>query len=185
MADKRTTIPRREFLTWVAKGTSFVLGGLFGCATAITYRGTVVDGRIAMARSELEQLGASDKPVVVRTPDLPALVILIPIDAENFRAVSAECTHLVHSLGAASMISRLSLNSAEVQVSADTLRCTSGSSEQKASTKRSRLKRSGSIFSPIPPLQIAYGSLPNWNFRKGAKRSRLRSTLSTLKSTRC
>lgn len=94
MADKRTTIPRREFLTWVTAGTGFALEGLFGCATAITYRGTVVGGRIAVARSELEQLGASDKPVVVRAPDLPAPVILIPIDADNFRAVSAECTHL-------------------------------------------------------------------------------------------
>ena len=90
MAEKNATISRREFLA----GTGLALGGLLGCATAITYQATVVDGRIPLLRSELEQLGGIEKPVVVRVPDLPDPIVLIPTGEKNFRAVSGRCTHL-------------------------------------------------------------------------------------------
>ena len=95
MADRETTISRREFLTCAAAGTTGVaLGGLFGCASAITYQTTVVAGQISLTRSGLEQLAGTDKPVVVKAPGLPDPVILIPVGEKNYRAVSAECTHL-------------------------------------------------------------------------------------------
>jgi Rieske Fe-S protein len=93
VTDKERTISRRDFLTFVTAGTAFALGGLSGCATVITYRATVVGGRIPLVRSELEQLGG-DKPVLVKVPELPDPVILIPVDGQKFRAVSAKCTHL-------------------------------------------------------------------------------------------
>jgi Rieske Fe-S protein len=87
---KNPKISRRGFLV----GGGIALGGLLGCATAITYQAIVVDDRIAIPRLELERLEAVGKPVVVKTPELPHPIILIPVDADNFRAVSAECTHL-------------------------------------------------------------------------------------------
>ncbi len=90
MTDKKTTISRREFLV----GTGLAFGGLLGCATAVTYQGMVINNRIPLVRSELEQLGGTNKPVVVKVPDLPDPIILIPTDEKNFRALSIKCTHL-------------------------------------------------------------------------------------------
>ena len=94
MANKDTTISRREFLAGMTTGAGLALGGLAGCAAAITYQATVVDGQIFLSRSELEQRAGVNRPVVVKVPDLPDPVILIPVDEKNFRAVSAKCTHL-------------------------------------------------------------------------------------------
>ena len=95
MVDKGIQVSRRTFLTCVAAGTAgAALGGLLGCAAALTYPATVVDGQISLSRSKLEQLAGVNKPVVVKAPDLPDPVILIPVDEKNFRAVSAKCTHL-------------------------------------------------------------------------------------------
>ena len=95
MADKGTQVSRREFLTCAVVGTAgATLGGLLGCAAALTYPATVVDGQISLSRSELEQLAGVNRPVVVKAPDLPDPVILIPVDAKTFRVVSAKCTHL-------------------------------------------------------------------------------------------
>ncbi len=95
MVDKGIQVSRRTFLTCAAAGTAgAALGGLLGCAAALTYPATVVDGQISLSRSKLEQLAGVNKPVVVKAPDLPDPVILIPVDEKNFRAVSAKCTHL-------------------------------------------------------------------------------------------
>lgn len=90
MADEKVTISRRTFLA----GTGLALGGLLGCATAITYQATVVDGGISLTRSELQLLGGTDKPIIVKADDLPDPILLIPIGENNFRAVSGRCTHL-------------------------------------------------------------------------------------------
>lgn len=95
MVDKETQISRGAFLTYAAAGiTGAALGGLLGCAATLTYPATVVDGQIFLSRSKLEQLAGVNKPVVVKAPDLPNPVILIPLEEKNFRAVSAKCTHL-------------------------------------------------------------------------------------------
>jgi Rieske Fe-S protein len=95
VVDKGIQVSRRTFLTCAAAGTAgAALGGLLGCAAALTYPATVVDGQISLSRSKLEQLAGVNKPVVVKAPDLPDPVILIPVDEKNFRAVSAKCTHL-------------------------------------------------------------------------------------------
>ncbi len=95
MADKGTQVSRREFLTYAAVGTAgAALGGLLGCAAALIYPATVVEGQISLSRSELEQLAGLNRPVVVKAPKLPDPVILIPVDEKTFRAMSAKCTHL-------------------------------------------------------------------------------------------
>ena len=95
MVDKETEVSRRTFLTCAAAGAAgAAIGGLLGCAAALTYPATVVNGQISLSRSKLEQLAGRNKPVVVKAPDLPDPVILIPVDEKNFRAVSAKCTHL-------------------------------------------------------------------------------------------
>ena len=95
MTDKGTQISRRAFLTCAAAGTAgATLGGLLGCAAALTYPATVVDGQISLSRSELEQLAGVNRPVIVKAHDLPYPVILIPVGEKTFRAVSAKCTHL-------------------------------------------------------------------------------------------
>ena len=95
MADKGTQVSRREFLTYAAAGTAgAALGGLLGCAAALTYPATVVEGQISLSRSELEQLAGLNRPVVVKAPNLSDPVILIPVEEKTFRAVSAKCTHL-------------------------------------------------------------------------------------------
>ena len=95
MVDKEIQVSRRTFLTCAAAGTAgSALGGLLSCTAALTYPATVVDGQISLSRSKLEQLAGGNKPVVVKAPDLPDPVILIPVDEKSFRAVSAKCTHL-------------------------------------------------------------------------------------------
>ena len=95
MGDKETQVSRREFLTYAAASTAgAALGGLLGCAAALTYPATVVEGQISLSRSELDQLAGPNRPVIVKAPDLPDPVILIPVDEKTFRAVSAKCTHL-------------------------------------------------------------------------------------------
>ena len=95
MADKGIQVSRREFLTYAAAGTAgAALGGLLGCAAVLIYPATVVEGQISLSRSELEQLAGLNRPVVVKAPELPDPVILIPVDEKTFRAMSAKCTHL-------------------------------------------------------------------------------------------
>lgn len=95
MVDQKTQVSRRAFLTCAAAGTAgTALGGLLGCAAALTYPATVVNGQIFLSRSELEQLAGANRPVVVKAPNFPDPVLLIPVDEKTFRAVSARCTHL-------------------------------------------------------------------------------------------
>lgn len=93
MENKQTRISRRTFLFYATAGTGLALCGGVGCATAITYQATVVNGRIPLNREEFQQLAGSE-PVVVTAPGLSHPVILIQVDENTFRAVSAKCTHL-------------------------------------------------------------------------------------------
>ncbi|HIC49423.1 MAG TPA: ubiquinol-cytochrome c reductase iron-sulfur subunit [Dehalococcoidia bacterium] len=92
MENKKTEMSRRTFLACATAGTGLILCGGIGCAAAITYQATVVNGRISMNRSEFQQLDG--EPIIVTAPGLPYPLVLIQVDVETFRAVSAKCTHL-------------------------------------------------------------------------------------------
>ena len=92
MKREQTRMPRRTFLAHATAGAGLIFGGL-GCATAIIYPATVVNGRIRVNRSELQAL-AHGQSVVVKAPGLSDPLILTQLKGDEFVAVSAKCTHL-------------------------------------------------------------------------------------------
>ena len=87
-------MPRRRFLIQLVAGTGLFAGGLSACAAVATFRARLVEGRIALTYSELEEVLQADNVVLVTAEGLPEAIVLIRLDARSYRALGARCTHL-------------------------------------------------------------------------------------------
>ena len=86
---------RRGFLKCAAAtGAAAVFGGslLSACATALSYRGSLTNGRVRIPAQQLSLI--ADQPgLLVDAPGLPEKIWLIHAEGE-WLAIGAQCTHL-------------------------------------------------------------------------------------------
>ncbi len=87
-------MPRRQFLLQLAAGTGLLTAGLPGCAAVLSYRATLVNGRVPLDLSELEMALGEESGILIRAPGLPEPILLLRQSDGSFQAIGAQCTHL-------------------------------------------------------------------------------------------
>ena len=93
MSDRvRTGKTRRSFLGVTAKGLA--LAGLAGCAGITVFTTRAVSGKITVDRNGFPELSIPGKGIVVRAEGAGEPILLVALEAGEFRAFSGLCTHL-------------------------------------------------------------------------------------------
>ena len=91
-----TATTRRSFLRTTTQGLA--LAGLAGCAGITVFTTQAVSGKITVDRSAFPELSIPGKGIIVKTMDAGEPIILIALEAGQFRALSGVCTHLACSV---------------------------------------------------------------------------------------
>lgn len=92
MSDRvRTGKTRRSFLGVTTKGFALALAG---CAGIPVFTTQVVSGKITVDRSGFPELNIPGKGIVVRAEGAGEPILLVALEAGEFRALSGVCTHL-------------------------------------------------------------------------------------------
>ena len=69
------------------------MGLVPGCATVPTYRGALESGRLRITIGEFELTAGERRAIFLVAPELGDTIILIRDGGDEFRALSATCTH--------------------------------------------------------------------------------------------